>query len=86
MENTIFNKILAKSFKRREKSGEIVTNLAKAIKNKSYTVKEIKTMDEEIKNFLFTLGCYEGESITVISEISGNFVVSVKDVSSILFI
>ncbi len=79
MENTIFNKILAKSFKRREKSGGVVANLSKAIINKSYIVKKIETNDEEIKNFLFTLGCYEGENITVISKLADNFVISVKD-------
>jgi ferrous iron transport protein A len=79
MESTIFSKLLAKSFKNIGKSGEKVTNLAKAQLNNEYVIKEVKTDDEEIKNFLFTLGCYEGEKITVISKLADNFVISVKD-------
>ncbi|NLP42109.1 MAG: ferrous iron transport protein A [Thermoanaerobacteraceae bacterium] len=56
-----------------------VTNLANAKFDKEYTIKEVKTEDEEIKSFLFTLGCYEGEIVTVISKISENYVISVKD-------
>lgn len=79
MESTIFSKLLAKSFKNIRKSGGKVTNLAKAIISEEYIIKEINTDDEEIKSFLFTLGCYEGEKITVISKLADNFVVSVKD-------
>ncbi len=46
---------------------------------KKYVVTKINTEDEEIKRFLFTLGCYPGEDITVISELSGTFVVAIKD-------
>lgn len=56
-----------------------MTNLAKAQINKEYTVKKINTNDEEIKHFLFTLGCYEGETVTVLSILSENYVISVKD-------
>jgi len=42
-------------------------------------IKEVKTDDEELKNFLFTLGCYEGETVTVLSVVSDNLVISVKD-------
>ena len=37
------------------------------------------TMDDELKSFLFSLGCYSGEPITVISHIKGGCVVSIKD-------
>ncbi len=44
-----------------------------------YIVKEIKTEDEDLKSFLFTLGCYEGEMVTVVSILSDNYVVAIKD-------
>lgn len=44
-----------------------------------YIVKEILTDDEELDGFLFTLGCYSGEPITVISRARKSCVVSIKD-------
>lgn len=44
-----------------------------------YTISGINTDDEELNNFLFTLGCYSGEEITLVSKISGNYVVAIKD-------
>nr|WP_204599214.1 FeoA family protein [Clostridium pascui] len=54
-------------------------NLAQGRINTEYTIKNIDTNDEEIKDFLFTLGCYEGESITLISILADNYVITVKD-------
>ena len=54
-------------------------NLAEAIIGEEYTVKSIDTKDEELEAFLFSLGCYSGEPITVISHIKGGCVVSIKD-------
>ncbi len=62
-----------------ERSGSKVTNLTKAEVNREYTIKEVKTNDEQLKNFLFTLGCYVGEKVTVISILGENYVISVKD-------
>ncbi len=45
----------------------------------SYTVKNIDAEDSDLVNFLFTLGCFEGEEITLISKMCGNFVVAIKD-------
>ena len=44
-----------------------------------YIIKEIVTDDEELDAFLFSLGCYAGEPITVISRKKGGCVVSIKD-------
>ena len=44
-----------------------------------YVIKDIVTEDEELVSFLFSLGCYSGEPITVISHIRGGCVVFVKD-------
>lgn len=54
-------------------------NLAQALEGKEYIIKEILTDDEELNAFLFSLGCYSGEPITVISHRKGGCVVSVKD-------
>ena len=44
-----------------------------------YIIKDIITDDEELNSFLFSLGCYSGEPITVISHMKGGCVVSIKD-------
>lgn len=54
-------------------------NLAEANEGEEYIVKDIAAEDEELKSFLFSLGCYSGEPITVISHIKGGCVVSIKD-------
>lgn len=54
-------------------------NLMEVEEGKEYIVKEILTDDEELNAFLFSLGCYSGEPITVISHLKGGCVVSIKD-------
>lgn len=54
-------------------------NLAEAVEGTEYIIKEIVTDDEELDAFLFSLGCYSGEPITVISHLKGGCVVSIKD-------
>lgn len=54
-------------------------NLLEAEEGKEYIVKRILTDDEEMNAFLFSLGCYSGEPITVISHLKGGCVVSIKD-------
>ena len=54
-------------------------NLKCAEEGKEYVIKEIKTDDEELNAFLFSLGCYSGEHITVISHTKGGCIVSIKD-------
>ena len=44
-----------------------------------YIVKDIQTDDDELNAFLFSLGCYSGEPITVVSKKRGGLVVSIKD-------
>ena len=45
----------------------------------TYTIKDIDTDDDDLRSFLFTLGCYSGEPITVISRKKGGCTVSIKD-------
>ena len=54
-------------------------NLRIAKEGKEYIVKSIETDDEELDAFLFSLGCYSGEPITVISHLKGGCVISIKD-------
>lgn len=53
--------------------------LREALAGTSHIIKEIRTNDLDMKEFLFTLGCYEGEEVTIISVLSGNLVINVKD-------
>ena len=54
-------------------------NLRVAEEGKEYIVKSIETDDEELDAFLFSLGCYSGEPITVISRRKSGLVISIKD-------
>ena len=54
-------------------------NLTVAQEGKEYIIQAIETDDEELNAFLFSLGCYSGEPITVISRRRGGCTVSIKD-------
>lgn len=54
-------------------------NLTEAVEGQEYIVRAIETDDEEMDAFLFSLGCYSGEPITVIAHKKSGCVVSVKD-------
>lgn len=54
-------------------------NLKNADEGKEYIISAIETDDEELNAFLFSLGCYSGEPITVISRRKGGCTVSIKD-------
>ena len=44
-----------------------------------YIIKSINAIDDEMKSFLFTLGCYTGEPVTVVTRKKNNMVLSIKD-------
>lgn len=54
-------------------------NLSTAQEGKEYIIQRIDTDDEELNAFLFSLGCYSGEPITVVSRRRGSCTVSIKD-------
>ena len=54
-------------------------NLLEAEEGKTYIVSEINTNDDEMTAFLFRLGCYEGEPVTLISKKRKGCVVAIKD-------
>jgi ferrous iron transport protein A len=54
-------------------------NLMEVMLGSEYTIRQITTHDEELDAFLFSLGCFSGEPITVVSRRKWNCVVSIKD-------
>ena len=54
-------------------------NLAEAQEGKEYIIQQIVTEDEDLDAFLFSLGCYSGEPITVVSRLNRSCVVCIKD-------
>ena len=54
-------------------------NLLVAEEGKEYIIQQIETDDEELNAFLFSLGCYSGEPVTVVSRRKGGCTVSIKD-------
>ena len=54
-------------------------DLTTALEGKEYIIQRIDTDDEELNAFLFSLGCYSGEPITVVSRRRGSVTVSIKD-------
>ena len=54
-------------------------NILEGEVNNTYIVREINTEDEEMNAFLFRLGCYSGEPITLISKKKKNCIVAIKD-------
>ena len=54
-------------------------NLRQAQEGVEYTIRSIATGDSELESFLFSLGCYSGEPITVIAQKRSGCVIAVKD-------
>lgn len=54
-------------------------NLKQAEDGVEYVITRIETDDEELNAFLFSLGCYTGERITVVRHLKGGCVVAIKD-------
>ncbi len=54
-------------------------NLKDATEGKEYIISNIETDDEELNSFLFSLGCYSGEKITVVSHLKSSCIVAIKD-------
>lgn len=52
--------------------------LSKAKIGQTFNVKKVDGK-EKTKRFLFTLGCFEGEELTLISKLAGNYIINIKD-------
>ncbi|WP_249029781.1 ferrous iron transport protein A [Tannockella kyphosi] len=57
----------------------VKTSLVDAEIGTTYTIKELVTDDEELESFLFTLGCYVGQPVVIVSKKGNGYVISVKD-------
>jgi ferrous iron transport protein A len=79
MENILSKRFSGRHAIRKKKGLFRADSLAQGDKNTVYVIKEVDTEDTEMKDFLFTLGCYPGEDITIVSCLAGNMVVSIKD-------
>ncbi len=65
--------------KGKDKTMSILENLSQGKVNKEYIITDIKSNDEEMKKFLFSLGCYQGEVITLISILGDTYIIKIKD-------
>ncbi len=45
----------------------------------SYSIKAIESVDEEMRDFLFSLGFYTGQKVTIISKLASNYIINVRD-------
>lgn len=75
--------LLSKMFfsKSKEKNSEvfIIENLSQGKINKEYIITDVKSNDEEMEKFLFSLGCYKEEIITLISILGDTYVIKIKE-------
>lgn len=53
--------------------------LSTALAGKAYTIRQLNTNDQELNSFLFSLGCYSGEPITVVSRRRRTMTIALKD-------
>lgn len=61
------------------REGKEIMTLAEGNPGNQYRVTAIHTEDDELENFLLTLGCYPGESLGLVSRLSGSVVITIKD-------
>jgi|GEM_PF-264440 len=73
------SKEITKEMKRDNFRESMQRNLTHAGSNQPCVIKEIRAEEKGIKEFLFTLGCFEGETVTVISTLADNYIIHVKD-------
>ncbi len=82
MENAISTSRFFTKPNTKEVSAEVVgdkMNLLQAEIGQTYIIKDIDTTDDEMNAFLFRLGCYSGEPITLISKKKKSCIVAIKD-------
>ena len=83
MENVLRMGLFSKKATEKEEVQQAVVsdklNLLNAVPGVTYNIKEINTEDEDMNAFLFRLGCYTGEPVTLISKKRKNCIVVIKD-------
>jgi Fe2+ transport system protein FeoA len=53
--------------------------LSSGLLNETYVINTISTVKADMREFLFSLGCYPGEKVTIISKLASNYIINVKD-------
>jgi Fe2+ transport system protein FeoA len=80
MELAIVNRLFGgKAKKKKANPGAGKNDLTSGQRNQPYRIRAIQTEDKTMKDFLFSLGCFEGEKITIISVLADNYVIHIKD-------
>lgn len=79
--NLLSRPLFSLLYKKRGSSVECdaANNLSEAELNKEYRIKNVVSEDTQTLNFLFTLGCFKGQAVTVISVLSETYVITIKD-------
>ena len=78
MEGLLSRMFFSKS-KGKDKAISTIENLSQGKVNREYVITNIKSNDEEMEKFLFSLGCYEGEIVTLVSILGDTYVIKIKD-------
>ena len=78
MEGLLSRMFFSKS-KGKDKTMSTIENLTQGKVNKQYIITNVKSNDEEMEKFLFSLGCYEGEIVTLVSILGDTYVIKIKD-------
>lgn len=78
MEGLLSRMFFSKS-KGKDKTMSAIENLRQGKVNKEYIITDVKSNDEEMEKFLFSLGCYEGEIVTLVSILGDTYVIKIKD-------
>lgn len=78
MEGLLSRMFFSKS-KGKDKTMSAIENLSQGKINKEYVITDVKSNDEEMEKFLFSLGCYEGEVVTLVSILGDTYVIKIKD-------
>ncbi|MDW7685284.1 MAG: FeoA family protein [Bacillota bacterium] len=79
MELALVNWMFSKKLTGRDLKAVNRQNLTHADINLPYVIKGIDAHDEGTKDFLFTLGCFEGEKVTVITVLADNYIINLKN-------
>lgn len=83
MENVLRMGLFSRKTKEKKEVQQIAASdkldLLDAVPGVTYRIKEINTQDEDMNAFLFRLGCYTGEPVTLISKKRKNCIVVIKD-------
>lgn len=68
-----------KSFAKQDKKHKNINDLSQGVLNKEYEILKIKTKREDLENFLFSLGCFEGEKIKIVSILSDSYSIIINN-------